>query len=285
MDSFHEYMKQQLKRYIKEEQKKGVPIEHIVQILLNAGHENNVLDEVVREMQAEQAGAVAEQPADAAEKDIVANLKASILGFMGQATAKEAKEAKAEIKKGGSEAIVEEAIQEDEVEQETFIAEGTTFYLYIAALVVLTLFTAGQTGDDFVYVAMGLAPAFLNTFISFALIRVADYVPGFMLLPAVVGGAFYALGATGRIPIMARMEVDALAIINVVLALFFNLALIVVHSIKPKPITQFEHKEPVAAVPHHHPSHIPAQPVMQEPPHIRRFESHIDDLRKEFNLR
>ncbi|MFH0875584.1 MAG: hypothetical protein V1859_06605 [archaeon] len=246
MDSFQYYMKQQLKRYIAQEEKKGVPLEHIETVLLNAGHEKNILDECFSELSNEEVGIEVAKPKDKVENEMVNNLMGSVKGFFGNISSGEAKSVKKDLKKASTENIVEEAIEEYEVEKETYIMEGVVFFLYLAALVVLTLVTASKTGDELIFVAVGFAPSFINSFISFALVKFTDYVPIFMLIPVVVSGAFYALGATGKLTLTKNMEVEAIAIINVVISLFFNLALILVTSFKPKPITRFPDREPSA---------------------------------------
>ncbi|MBU0756927.1 MAG: hypothetical protein KKF44_02590 [Nanoarchaeota archaeon] len=299
MDSFHQYMKKQLKRYILEEEKKGVPLETIEQALLDAGHKRNVLDEVFSELEKEEAGLKSEVPDGAVEKDMVSNVKDSIKGFFGQIQSKDVKKVKKEVNGSSNEDIVEEAIEEYETEKETYMLEGFAFVLYLAALIISVFYVAGTTGDEIMYVAMGLSPAFINSFISFGLVKFSEYAPVFMLIPIGVAGAFFALASSGIVASFARMEYEALAIINVGLAIVFNLLLIVISSSKPRPV----HKFPRHASPARQAQPMAqAETVRQETnqkqyeqkkhvdnieysdPDIKRFQKHIDDLKTEFNI-
>jgi hypothetical protein len=42
MDNFHVYLKKQLLEYVEAERKKGIPLEEIEKVLLNAGHQKNI---------------------------------------------------------------------------------------------------------------------------------------------------------------------------------------------------------------------------------------------------
>ncbi|MBN2422695.1 hypothetical protein JXB41_05680 [Candidatus Woesearchaeota archaeon] len=278
MDNFHYYMKEQLKHYIRKEEKKGIDLEQIEQSLLNAGHDKNIIDECFEELTREESGLRSHAPKGKVQNDLVSGVKTSIKSFFGSIKSKEVKKVKKEIKEENSEDIVEEAIEEYEVEKERYIFEGFSFFAYLVALVILTLYTAGSAGEELLFVALGFSPAFLNSFISFGLIKFAEYVPLFMLLPVVAGGGFYALGSVVKSAMFSRMEVEALAIINVVMALFFNLILIVINSMKPKPIHEFHVKEPPRK------EHEKKEIAVRDES-LNKFHKNIQELRQEFNIK
>jgi hypothetical protein len=273
-------MKEQLKRYIKEEEKKGIPLEQIEQALLDAGHKQNVIDEVFKEFKQEKAGQKAKLPSQEVQKDLVQDVSSSIKDFFGKLQGKQVQEVKNDLKKHPSEKIIEESIEEYEVEKETYIIEGFSFFIFLVALVILTLYTAGSTGEEVLFVAVGFSPAFLNSFISFALIKFAEYVPLFMLIPVVVGGGFFALGNFSELSIFSHMEVEALAIVNTVIALFFNLLLVVTSSIKPRAMHEFE-KEPIETK--KKPKEIIREQEFIEKP--KESKKHIDALKDEFDIK
>ncbi len=242
MDSFYSFIKEQLKRYIKEEDRKGVPLDRIEQALLDAGHKQNVIDECFNELKEEEAGLPVDSPEEEEQQEAVTDIKDAIKNFFGKLQSKEVTKVKKNIKKAGTEEIVEDAIEEYEEEKEQYLLEGFAFFAYLVALAVLVLYTAGQVGDDVLLVAVGLAPAFINAFISFALIKFSDYVPAFMLIPVFVSGVFYALGTFGDVGLLSRMEIESLSIINAVIAMAFSVLLIALSQIKPRPIHDFHDK-------------------------------------------
>ncbi|MBD3203331.1 hypothetical protein GF327_03495 [Candidatus Woesearchaeota archaeon] len=284
MDSFHHYVKEQIKRYIKEETKKGVPLEQIEAALFNAGHKKNIIDECFDELKKQEAGLEPDIAGDDVQQDFVKNIKSSIENFFGQIQPKQVDDVKKDLEKEPTEEIVEEAIEEYETEKETYIMEGFSFFIFLSALVVLTLYTAGSTGDEVLFVAVGFAPAFVNSFLSFALVKFADYVPLFMLFPVVVGGAFFAMGSFTDIEMFQSMEVEALAIVNTVIAMCFNLVLIVVSSIKPPPIHDIKEIEKESQEMDYYEEFRKPQKIKQEPNPKKQPKKPIEDLRNEFNI-
>ena len=93
MDNFHEYLKKQLIEYVEVERGKGIPLEEIEKVLLDAGHKKNIIDEVFEELKKEKAGGKEEKHKDPVENDLVGQLKNAFSQFMAKASDKEVKEA------------------------------------------------------------------------------------------------------------------------------------------------------------------------------------------------
>ena len=282
MKDFQDYMKDQLKRFIIEEQRKGIPLEQIEQSLLDAGHKKNVIDECFDELKKQEVGLTPEEPQGQVQKDTVSQIKSSIEKFFGQLQGQEVDKVKKSFKKEPTEEIVEEAIEEYEVEEEKYILEGFYFFIFIVGLSIFTLFIAGSTSDEVLTVAMGLAPAFVNCFISFAMVKFANYVPIFMLIPIVIGGGFFALGTFADIEVFNRMEIESLAIVNTVISMFFNIILVAIKNSKPEPMHKFPRKNKKQEnVDKSQEYNSPSPQVHRED---KKSKKHIDDLKKEFGM-
>ncbi|MBN2367788.1 hypothetical protein JXC34_02125 [Candidatus Woesearchaeota archaeon] len=231
MDSFHTYLKKQLLDYVESERDKGVALEQIEQVLLNAGHQKNIVDEVFDELKKEQAGKKTSH-SDPVENDLVGQLKSAFQQFMAKASQKEVKEAKKDMTE--SEEVVKEVIEEAEVIEENRMFESMTFFAYLIMLAVVILFTAGSTDSNIVNVAIGFAPAVLSIFISFLAVSIADNVPLYVFIPLIISSAFYALGRFAGLGIFKGLDIEALAIVNFLFAFIFNILVVYVRFLKPR---------------------------------------------------
>jgi hypothetical protein len=232
-DSFHVYLKKQLVDYIEAERKKGVPLETIETSLLNAGHDKNIIDEVVSDLKKEELGKKVPEKKDPVENDIMGMLKKSFSQFMAQSKGKEIDDAKEDIKKTGTEEIVEEAIEEAEVIEEKTMLESLVFFIYLVALGVVIVFAAGSSGSEIVNVALGFIPIIINAFVSFFALKYADNVPLYMFIPLGICSAFDALGKFANLGFFSQMDIDALSLVNFLGAFVFNVMIVYVRFVKP----------------------------------------------------
>ena len=232
MDSFHPYIKKQLLEYVKAERKKGVPLKKIEEVLLDSGHQKNILDEVFTEFKEEYSEKPVQKITDDVGDDIITQLKNAFKEFVAKSSEKEITDAKKEINE--SEEIVEEVIEKAE-----YIEEKTHYesFIFISTLVILpfiVLFTAGATSSSVTSVTLGLSPAIINIFVSFFALKIGDYVPIYMMFPLVIVSAFYVLGKFGGFPFFSRFDLEGLAIVNFALGSIFNIAMVYTRFVKPK---------------------------------------------------
>jgi hypothetical protein len=305
---FHEYLKKQLINYIKTEREKGTRIQDIEKVLLDVGHHKNIIDECFDEIRKEDAGIKVPEEDEPLKKDLVSDVKSSLMGFFGKLrTDKEVSAAKKEASPDEEVEIIEEAVEEVKSEERTFVFEGIIFFIYLIGLVLLVLFTSGSTGDDFVVVAAGFSASFINTFVSFAAMGFASNVPIYVFIPVIIGSIFYAVGSFGGLPIFKHMDMEALGIVNVFISLFFNILVINVAFFKPKPSKDASAEEQIVLepeakeAPEKQKARQRQQAARQAPPHPGQVHTayhaehgaghgkgkkhpHIEDLRKEFKL-
>jgi hypothetical protein len=274
MDSFHEYIKKQLVTYIQAEKKKGFKEEEVEKRLLDAGHHKNLIDEVMEELRKEESGKTVEKPKDEVSKDLVFDLKGSILNFFKKGrTDEEVLEAKEEVSGSKSEEIVEDAIAEAEALPVRYTLEIIVLLLYVFGLFVAAVYVSGNTGDDMLKILVGMSVCFVNAFVSLAFIKYAEKVYFFIWIPIIIAGAFYLIGTQSGTEIFKDMDVASLGLLNGVISLFFNVMLINIALFKPKPkILKNRNDEPG-----YDNKNLPARTDYQS-------KMHIDNLKREFNI-
>jgi hypothetical protein len=269
MDSFHVYLKKQLIDYVESERKRGVPLDQIESVLLNAGHQKNIIDEVFAEIRQEAAGSKQVRHEDPVENDLVGQMKSAFKQFMSQSTAKEVKEAQADLKNTDTNEVIEEVIEEAEFIEEKTMLESMVFFGYFFFLGIAILFSAGGSDSSLASVAMGFVPAVISVFVSYMLLRMADNVPVYMFIPLGISSAFYAIGKFTPFPIFAGMDMEPLAIVNFLLGFAFNILIVYVRFIKPDHLK----RRPVRR---HHQQKVVAKPVQQR--------QEINELRREYRI-
>jgi hypothetical protein len=233
MDNFHEYLKKQLIEYVESERSKGIPLEEIEKVLLDAGHRKNIIDEVFLELEKEKAGKDTKH-ADPVEKDMVSMLKKGFGSFMAQASNKEIKEAKEDFKNTDTNETIKEVIDDVEVIEEKNMMESALFFIYLVALTLIILFSTGSTHSEIKNVIIGFIPAVLSIFISFFALKLADNVPAYVMIPLGVASAFYGLARFSGLEIFRGIDPEGLAIVNFLLGFFFNILVVYIRFIKPK---------------------------------------------------
>jgi hypothetical protein len=277
MDSFHFYLKKQLLEYVEAERKKGIPLEQIEKVLLDAGHKKNIIDELFLELEKETAGQKVHHKKPI-ENDLIAMLKNAFLQFMAQANKKEIDDAKKNLKKTDTDELVKEVIEEAEVIEEKTMLESITFFLYLVGLGLVILFNAGVTDSEIVNVILGFTPTIVNVFISFMALKLADNVPIYVFIPLVIASIFYSVGKFTRFALFQGLDIEALAVVNFLLSFLFNILIVYVRFLKPKSmkrrITKTGKKIPKAKI------NSDTEPSSTK--HAEREE--LLELKKEFNL-
>jgi len=275
MDNFHNYLKKQLIEYVEEERKKGIPIDEIEKILLDAGHKKNIIDEVFSELQKEKIENKKTPHKDPVEGDLVGMLKGAFSGFMAKASDKEIKNAKKDLETTDTEKVVEEVIEEVEVIEEKRMFEGLTFFLYLVGLGLVILFSSGGTDSEIINVIIGFIPAILSVFISFMLLSLADNVPVFVFIPVVISSIFYAIGKFTNFPLFQGLDFEGLAIVNFLIGFLFNILIVYVRFLKPNHMRQkVLTKDKINT-------------LKEETPTTQKIEKNksITELKEEFNLK
>jgi uncharacterized membrane protein len=265
-DSFHTYLKRQLLEYVEAERKKGIPLIEIEKVLLNAGHDKNVIDEVFYELKQEQTGHKPIQHKNPVEQDIVSQLKGAFKQFMAQASTKEVKEAKEDLKNTDTDKVVEEVIEEAEVIEEKTMFEGIAFFGYLLTIALFILFSAGATDSQIVNVVIGFLPAIISVFISFVALPLADNVPLYVFIPLVVSSIFYAVGKFTEL--FQSLDVEGLAIVNFIIAFIFNILVVYIRFIKPRSMKR-------RVIPMHKSKPTPRHPAQKQ---------EIKELKREFGI-
>ena len=300
MDSFHNYMINQLREYILAELKRGASWEEIEQALYNAGHQKNVIDEAFSEIKEEKAGLEVDEPKKPVEKDLVSGVKFAIENFFSKIkNPKEVEVVKEEMDEESTEEIVDEALNEAHEEERTYIFEGYVFFLYLIILTFIILFTAGSTDDELVLIVLGFSPTFLNAIVSFTLVKYAKYAPMYIMIPILSSSGFYAVARFAGISLFSNMDYESLSIVNAIMGMLFNVVLIniafmrpeqkrkeVKHSSKKSNVKRVYNKEEKAEekVEFISLDEIPAQSNSVNSTTLKNFEHHIDELKKEFNI-
>ncbi len=275
-ESFHVYLKKQLVEYIEAERKKGIPLEVIEKALFSAGHEKNIIDEALAELKKEELFGEKTKRKGFVEKDLAGMLKGGFAQFMSKAKGKEIGEAKEDLEKTGTDEIVKEAAEEAEIIEEKTMLEGFSFFIYLVALGLVVFFTAGLSGSEIASVAIGFSPAIINAFASFLALKLADNVPLYMFIPLAICSAFYALGKFAHLALFGKMDMEALSLVNFVLALLFNIMIVYVRFVKPAHMKRRVMKK----------SPIPVPSVPSETEQKQRTEKKdIGELKKEFGIR
>ena len=288
MDSFHTYLKKQLLEYVTAERKKGIPLQQIEKVLLNAGHKKNIVDEVFTELEKEEAGAKKEQHEDPVESDLIGMLKSAFSQFMAQASKKEVGEAKKDLKKTDTDELVKEVIEETEINEEKTIFESVAFFVYLVIVALVMLFTAGATDAEIVKVVIGFSPVIINAFISFVSIKFFDNIPLFMFIPLAIVSTFYAIGRFTSFDLFSGTDIEALSVVNFLFAFAFNVLLSYISFVKPNSM-----KKQVVEIPKY--EFAKSGPARPRKAHTKQRKVHhyshkkeereeIKDLKKEFNL-
>ncbi|MEK6916425.1 MAG: hypothetical protein AABW92_01660 [Nanoarchaeota archaeon] len=229
MDNFHHFLKKQLLEYVEAERKKGIPLKNIEKVLLDAGHEKNVIDEVFLELEQGKSP----EHKDPVEKDMVSQLKGAFSQFMGKASSKEVKSAKKDFEETDTDALIEEVIEEVEIIEEKTTLESIAFFIYLIAVGFVILFSAGATDSQIVSVIIGFLPVILSIFISFLAVKLADNVPLYMALPILISTIFYGVGKFTGFALFQGMDIEGLAIVNFLLAFIFNILIVYIRFLKP----------------------------------------------------
>ncbi len=273
MDNFHVYLKKQLLEYVEAERKKGISLEEIEKVLLNAGHKRNIIDEVFEELEKDSADkeSNAKNPV---ENDLVSQLKSAFGKFMAQSNDKEIKEAKEDFKKTDTKEVVEEVIEEAEIIEEKTLLEGMTFFVYLVIIGSIILFSAGGSKSEILNVIVGFLPAIISVFISFALLKIADNVPLYMLIPLAISAAFYGVAQFTPFPLFHNLDANGLAIVNFFIGFLFNVLIVYVRFVKPDSMKEKIIKPKVK-------NKIHAETVRK---HKVQHKKEIDDLKKEFDI-
>jgi hypothetical protein len=291
----------QLREYILAELKRGASWGDIEKALYNAGHQKNVIDEAFSEIKEESAGLDAEEPDKPLEKDLVAGTKAAIGNFFSKLkTGKEVEEVKEEYAEESTDEIIDEAVNEAHQVEKTYIFEGYVFFLYLIILTFIILFTAGSTDDELILIVLGFSPTFLNAILSFTLVKYAKYAPMYIMIPVLASSGFYIVARFAGISLFSNMDYESLSIVNAILGMLFNVVLINIAFMRPeekrKKIEQPQEKKHLKKVYEGKKElekekkekfvsldELPVQSNVTSSS-INKFENHIDDLKKEFNL-
>jgi hypothetical protein len=245
MDNFHVYLKKQLLEYVEAERQKGIPLEEIEKVLLDAGHRKNIVDEVFLELKKEKIeGKPAEQHKNETEKDLTGMLKGAFGKFMAQANQKDVKEAREDLEKTDTKALVSEVIQEAEFIEEKTTLESAAFFVYLVVLGLIVLFSAGATDSQLKNVMIGFTPAVLSIFVSFLALKLADNVPVFVFIPLVFASIFYGIARFSQFPLFRGLDPEGLAIVNFLLGFFFNIMIVYVRFLKPNHMKRRPVKRP-----------------------------------------
>ena len=234
MDNFHVYLKKQLIEYVEAERKKGIPLEEIEKVLLDAGHRKNIVDEVFLELKKEPtASQSSSQSKNETEKDLSSMLKGAFSKFMAQANQKEVKDAKEDFKHTDTDTLVNEVIEEVEFIEEKTTLESATFFVYLIFLAALVFFSTASTDAQMLSVIIGFLPVIISVFVSFLSLKFADNVPVFVFIPLVISGVFYAIIRFTAVPMFNGLDAEGLAIVNFLLGFFFNILIVYVRFLKP----------------------------------------------------
>ncbi len=288
-DSFHIYLKKQLLAYVENERKKGVPLEEIEKVLLNAGQDKNIIDEVKAELIKEESGIKPEKIDNPVEKDIAGQLKNAFASFMAKANKKEIDNAKTDLEKTDTNKIVNEVIEEAEIIEEKTILESTVFFGYLVLMAVVILFATGGSQSELKNVIIGFLPAILSVFISFMALSIADNVPLYMFIPLGISGAFYSIVRFAHLEIFGNLDPEGLGIVNFLAGFIFNVMIVYVRFIKPRSMERRVKKKSKRYSAH---PPMPTQTkevhteVWQSPPVHKEFKKRqeISELKKEFKL-
>jgi hypothetical protein len=282
-DSFHAYLKKQLLEYVENERKRGVPLAEIEKVLLNAGHDKNIIEEVRLELEQEEAGKKVEKTNNPIEKNIGSQLKNAFSMFMAQASKKDIQSAEKDTEKKESEAIVKEVIEEAEVIEEKTMLESAAFFFYLVLLGVVIFFATGASGSELKNVIIGFLPTILNAFISFAALSIADNVPLYVLIPVGISGAYYAILRFSGLSLFGSLDPEGLGIINFIASFIFNIMIVYIRFVKPRSmkrkVVKNEPKE----------QEVPTQKshnieTHHEIHHVSMKREEISELRREFKL-
>ena len=266
------YLKKQLLEYVEAERKKGIPLEKIEKVLLDAGHKKNIIDEVFEELVKEGPNTKSDSK-DPVANDLVSQLKGVFGKFMAQASDKEITDAKEDLKNTDTTELVEEVIEEAEIIEEKTLFEGLVFFIYLAILIGVMLFGAAGTGAEIVSVIVGILPAVISVFVSFAFLKLADNVPLYMLIPLGISAVFYGIGKFTPLPLFQSLEMEGLSIVNFLIGFVFNIMIVYVRFVKPNSM-----KEKI--IPKNKSEQKPKLKIKKN----SKKKSEILDLKKEFNI-
>ena len=284
MGNFEGYVKKQLLEYVESERKKGVPLEVIEEKLRDAGHEMNIIDEVMYELKEREIGRKI-QHRDTVENDLIGKLKRSFSSFVAKASDQEISEAKEKLGSADTNEIIEKVIDEAEVIEEKIFFEGITFFIYLVIFAIIIFASASATDSGIVKVILSFLPAIFNAFISFAALNVAaTNVPLFVMIPLAISTIFYVVGRFSGLELFEGLDVEALAIINFFFSFVFNILMVYIRFLKPehmkKRVIKKRKKPPVP------PSEYKQWRKKRKKEWKNKFEEkeEIEDLREEFNL-
>lgn len=248
-DSFANYMKKEVIRYIKEELNKGISISDIRKALLRGGHHKGLIEEAIYALQKENFNLERAMREPVKSKTLAEELYAEVLSsiidyiqFQKKQgyTAKEIKSVL--LRHGHSEHIINQAIAAVETDSNSKTNfRALKFIICLVGFVVFLLWVGASTKDDFSKILSGFFPALASLLVIGLMENKLNYRQQTFLwfVPFVFSGVFFILGGSKSYPIFEGMKIFNLAVLSLIISMIFAIILIgqSKEEQQPEPIT------------------------------------------------
>lgn len=254
-DSFANYMKKEVMKYIKKEVDKGIPIKQVRGALLEGGHRHDLIEEAILDLLKHNFDLKKASAEPVKSETLAQEMYAEVLGSLidyvefqkkqGYST-KEIKEILLEY--GHSGEILDNAIKA--VEKPGHADAHFKNIRFIASLfvfIVFLLWVSASSGGNISNVLIGFFPAIGSLILTGIMVNRLPYKQKIFLwlLPFVLTAVFIIISQSGTYKIFEGMEVYNLAVLNIVISIIFSLIIISSERTEeePEPMSDLVKKE------------------------------------------
>ena len=235
MQDISRYLKKDIVYYIKSEIEKGNSIDNIRKALLDAGHHHNLVDEAIRALKIHNWDAIKamnEPLHSSLQKELYFDVLNSIIRYIEYniSIGKTIPQIEAALLRSGhgQETImeaIEEVLSRHNPSSEPTVGSETLKNLVkiisVIAFVVLLALLSSSTKSSIGTVFIGLLPTVFTLIISVAFIDRIKVKSFLTILPFTFVMLFVFAGAFGGFSMFNGMDIKSLAIINLVISLFY----------------------------------------------------------------
>ncbi len=235
MQDISTYLKKDIVRYVKSEIEKGNSVETIRKALLEAGHHHNLVDAVIHSLKKNNWDAIKamNEPLDSKlQKELYYDVLNSIIRYMeyNLSIGKPIHEIeKTLLRSGHSHEIITQAMEEvlerhSSAESPVHSSETLNNFIKIIsvlAFVVLLGLLSSSTKSSIGTVFLGLLPTVFTLFIAVAFVERIKVKSFLTILPFAFVMIFVFVAAFGGFEVFQNMDIKSLAVINLLISLFY----------------------------------------------------------------
>ncbi|MBS3110015.1 hypothetical protein J4227_05810 [Candidatus Woesearchaeota archaeon] len=238
MEDIAAYMKRELVKYIKQERERGVPPEKIRKALTDAGHHHNLVEEAIDSLHRHKwdvIKAMDEPYKGPVQKELFFDVLNSLVRYIEYSISqgKSIHEIEAILLEyGHSQDAINTAMETVMLRREPIsetaesgngliTVRGMVIGISVLAFVVLLFILSATTATSLFRVFLGLTPTILTLVVSISMVERLHVKSFLAVLPFAFVMIFVFVGAFGGFPIFEGMDIKTLAVINLLISLFY----------------------------------------------------------------